>query len=209
MSVVIKKLEETEVTHEELFSLIKEVFLKREEEGIHVSYTDFTIDDFDSHVKDAIVIVAVDEDNGKPIGMVSLRLFRDGGELREYGYEELLAVSNTVQHLGVGTQLFKAEKKAAEELGLCYIKSDTSVKATSSVFFHKKQGYMIDGYQSSGLTNTYSYTFRLPIKRSFKTTRIYCKARFLLFYIIIRLSKDSKGNYYPLGKLLRELNVIS
>ncbi len=209
MSVVIKKLEETGVTHEELFSLIKEVFLKREEEGIHVSYTDFTIDDFNLHVKDAIVFVAVDEKNGKPVGMVSLRLFRDGERLREYGYEELLAVSNTVQRLGVGSQLFKAEKMAAKDLGLSYIKSDTSVKATSSVTFHKKRGYIINGYQSSGLTNTYSYTFILPIKRSIKTTQLYCKVRFLLLFIIIRLSKDSEGNYYPIGKMLRKLKIIS
>ncbi len=209
MSVIIKRLEETEVTHEELFSLIKEVFLKREEEGIHVSYIDFTIDDFSLHIKDAIVIVAVDEGSGKPVGMVSLRLFRDGEVLREYGYEELLAVSNSVQRLGVGSQLFKAEKKAASNLGLSYIRSDTSVKATSSVTFHKKRGYIIDGYQSSGLTNTYSYTFILPIKRSLKTTTFYCKVRFLIFFVIIRLSKDSEGNYYPLGKLLRKLKVIS
>jgi len=75
MSISIKKLEETNINYEELFALIKEVFKKREEEGIHVSYIDFTIDDFKSHIDDAIVIVAVDEEHEKPVGMVSIRHF--------------------------------------------------------------------------------------------------------------------------------------
>lgn len=209
MSISIKKLEETNINYEDLFALVKEVFKKREEEGVHVSYNDFSFDDFKSHIEDAIVIVAVDEEFEKPVGMGSIRLLRKQGKLREYGYGELLAVSNTVQRQGVGGKIIQAEKKAAEEMGLSYIRSDTSVKAISSVKFHTKHGYIIDGYQSSGLTNTYSYTYRLPIKKSIKVSFLYCKIRFLLTYVIIRLSKDANGNYSLLGRLFRRIGLIS
>ena len=207
--ISIKKLEETSVTSEDIFLLIKEVFSEREKEGIHVSYNDYTIEDIQSHIKDAIVIVALDEDSSKLVGTGSVRLFKEKGRIKECGYGELLAVSSSVQGLGIGSQIIKAEKIAAEELGLRCIKSDTSVKATSSVMFHKKNGYIIDGFQSSGLTNTYSYTYRLPIKPSLKDNRVFCHIRFILSYIIIKISKDAEGNYYPLGKLLRMLRVIS
>jgi len=114
-----------------------------------------------------------------------------------------------VQRQGIGGRIIQAEIEVAKEMGLSYIKSDTSVKAISSVMFHTKHGYIIDGYQSSGLTNTYSYTFRLPIKKSICVSFLYCKIRFFLTFIIIRLCKDENGNNKLLGRLFREMGIIS
>ena len=156
MNVIIKRLDETDVSYEQIVSLMHKSFEERLQQGLNFTCSFMSVEQYKEKNADGIVFVALDEDSNELMGSIAVHI-RTDSENKNYGYNEFLAVSPKAKRLGIGTKLARACERVVQEVGGTYIMCDTAVGATSSVRYHLKQGFKIIGLRSYSSTNYYSY----------------------------------------------------
>lgn len=165
MGVVVKKMQETNVTCEQIVSLMHESFKEREEQGLKYTCSYMDAETYQKKAKNGIVLVAIDENSGELYGTGMVHIYTNKWGAK-YGYIENLAVSPEKKRLGIGSLLLRERIKFIEESGGEYVLSDTAIGAESAVKYHKKNGFKIVGLRSYKTTNYYSYLFRLQLRPS-------------------------------------------
>lgn len=190
-----------EITWEELADLLHESFEERLQQGLHFSCSYLTASDLERKSQKSIVLTAIDEDNKVLAGTVTLTISKENDYCLK-AYHSNLAVKPDYKNQGVATLLFNSFLDIATANNCDYVYSDTAIGATSSVKWHKKNGYKIVGLRSFLLTNYYSYIFRLQLKHHpLWSNSLYCYLRFLLSALKCRLCYDVNGNYKMLMRL--------
>ena len=113
MGIKILRLEDTDISVEQLHLFIISVFKERLEQGLNFKIATSTLQGFESYLanNDSYTFVALDPDDGTLLGTSTLVLRKR--KRREYGHHGLWAVKT--QGLGIGTLLVKRELEFAKE----------------------------------------------------------------------------------------------
>lgn len=210
MSILIKELHETKYTMADVHSLIKEVYSKRADEGIHFQALSKTTEEIEKRIKDnnGIVYVAIDQENSRLLGTGTILFFEDKDHALYAGLV-LAAVRPDAQGQGIGKMIRLRRETCAKERGCVYISSSTAEKAISSVEYHLKTGSRKYGFFSSPNSDYYSILFRKYFKTTFQGSVVYCCVRYNLSRIITKFLFYENGTRKPFGVFLfRFLNII-
>lgn len=164
MSTTIK-IYKSEDIPQELYpivsDLLRDAFEERRQQNINFRCGTFTPDELQQDLKgDNYLIVAYNE-NDIPVGSSSLKV-REKGPFH-YGTLENVCVSSSAKRNGLASIIADEIKILANELKLDFLTSATACNATSSVKFHKKNGYLI--YQKSFGKDYNSYSFIQPLNK--------------------------------------------
>ncbi len=206
MEVTILPIEETSITIEQLYVLIKSAFQERKEAGLNYVCLSMTMPEFLKELESAKPLVAIKE-TGALCGCTILKLLRNRKGVL-YGLEMHTSVSPESKNLGIGSLLIKAIITKAKELGCDYICCSTAVSARSAIRVHLKNGYRIVGMASYKKTNYYSYKFRYSITPSLYDRFIYRKCCFIKSSIKTFLLYKADGSKRYLYYLLKKDNRI-
>lgn len=204
MSIVIRPLEKSDYSYKDVVSLLHDSFQERLEQGLRYTCSSITEEQYREKTKKGIVLVASDEQSEELVGTMVLNFLDNKSE--RCGYTEYLAIRNDVKATGIGSLLFKNIENLAIERGCPYLLSDTSVLATSAVKWHLRNGFKIVGLESYRSTNYWSYVFRKQLVPSKKWDNdLYCRLRYYLSWIFIRLTRDIYGNDTIIGRLYKSI----
>lgn len=199
MNVVVKRLDETNITYDQIVNLMHESFEERLQQGLNFTCSFMTVEQYKEKNTDGIIFVAVDDQNNNLLGTAVVHVKQDEDNVL-YGYKEDVAVSPLAKRCGIGTMLEKEIEKLCEQTGCEYMICDTAVGALSSVKYHLKNGYKIIALRSYSSTNYFSYILRKQIKKYGKwNNSLYCKLRFIKSFFKERMcfKKDgSKTSFY-------------
>lgn len=177
MKLIIKLLQETSITYDQIADFMHESFEERLQQGLRFTCSFMTAEEFERAMGPGTVFVALDEESGEMLGTVTLKIKTDR-KGRTYGYHEYLAISPKAKHMGVATQLSAAWMAYAIENGVQYVKSDTATRAESSVRWHLKNGFMIYGVKAFRTTNYVSYIF-IKYLGPYKKSRTFVRLHYL------------------------------
>lgn len=204
MSIVVRKLEDTNYSYRDVVNLLHEAFQERLKQGLRYTCSFITEEQFQNKTKGGIVLVSIDKERCTLVGTMTLNFPDTEGE--KYGYMEYVAVSNNMKASGIGIKLFEHLQHLAIKNGCYYLLSDTSTLADSAVSWHLKLGYKIVGLESYRSTNYWSYVFRKQLFPSRRwENRIYCKWMYLRSWMVIRATRDINGNDTALGLLYKAI----
>lgn len=174
----------------ELADLLNRAFVERQKEGIGFSYVSYTAEDLMKHVKDGYYIVGYIDD--KVVGMVALLQKERFGV--KYTTHECLAVDPELKNKGIATKLFLSFLEIAKELHSDFIVSTTAEKASSSIRYHKKNGFKTFLFVSFPSTPYYSYCFIYPINRfKFLNYSVFNKTILAASFLFTKLFKREKN----------------
>lgn len=202
MHVVVKKLQDTVVTYQQLAELLHDSFQERLDQGLHFTCSRMTAEQYEAKVKDGYVFVALDSCTGDLLGTATLHIKTDSHGV-VYGYNEYLAVSPKAKHFGVGTMLLNERLSLLLSQGGKYVMSDTACGATSSVKWHQKNGFQIYELESYRSTNYWSYVFIKYLDESIRRSILRIKVHYWMSWIFIRITRNINGQDTTLGKLYK------
>ncbi len=206
--IKIYKREEVGISYKQIVDLMHESFQERLDHGLKYTCSFMTEQQFIEKTENGLIFVALDEDSGELVGTSTLNIHTDGKQ--KYGYMEYVAIKSDCKHKGIGSLLLRnLRQKATEEAGCSYVLSDTSVKASSAVLYHLKNGFKIIGLESYRSTNYWSYVFRMQLEPSFLWNNpVFLKLHYWLSYVFIKTTRDINGNDTSLGKVYKNLRKI-
>lgn len=142
--------------------LLHDAFKERLDEHINFDCATFTDDDYKKLSSDGNIITIWNEDI--LVGTVYVGIHLRFGKLK-CGFHEYLAVKSDIKKSGIGSRMQSIVVELANALDLDILLSSTAMPATSSVNWHKKNGfipYKITHYDGR---NYNSYNFIKPIKK--------------------------------------------
>ena len=206
-NIVIKTLNEAEVSVEELYKLERTAFQQWTVAGLYTPIAHTTVERLQRYIADKAVFVAQDEATGELLGMHTLRLNKRKG--RADGAN--LAVSPKAQHEGIASRMLQTEAQRLLKAGYRYMVGSTAIPATWSVQWHLKNGYYIVGYSRSERHNYASYVFRKQIAvdvRHHPTDLLWlpyiapvtARLRYCLTWLATMICKDKTGRLNWLGR---------
>ena len=194
MNIIIKKREEANISYEQIVDLMHASFEERLQQGLNFTCSFMTVDQYKEKNSDAIIFVAIDEENGNLMGAAVVHIKRDEKKVL-HGYNEYMSVSPKAKRCGIGTMLEHAREEVCKKAGCDYMMCDTAVGAVSSVKYHLKNGYKIVGLRSFASTNYYSYLFRKQlIPSKFWSNSLFCKMVYIKSAVIERIKHKQDGS---------------
>lgn len=206
-SVRILRLEDSPFSLLDVFSLIREVYSDRKNEGIDFWLSKSSFEDYASRTdrENKRVYVAMDEASNCLLGTIALSIHNDK-KGRKYGGVTNCAVERNSQSKCIGSRLLEKLKDTAMEEGCYYLKSTTAVNAVGSVKWHLKNGFKKCGLASSSKSNYYSYVFILPLihSRSFYNRVLY-KFDYGFSWLLTRCLLKQDGNLTMIGTILKRI----
>lgn len=164
MDIVIKNIEETDVSFEQLVSLMHESFKAYLDAGIHFTCSSMTVDQLKKNLTGCIVAVALDSISSSLLGMYAIRMGRNNRN-KQFSYLEYILVSPEAQHCGIGSVLMKDVINSSASAGCSYVFSDTSCLADAAVDFHLRNGFKKVGITSFKSTDYWSFKLRYQIDK--------------------------------------------
>lgn len=205
MGFIIKNIGETDVTYEQIVSLMHKSFKGYLDAGIHFTCSSMTSDQLRKNLKDCFVMVAMEPVSSSLLGMYAIRNSRNNRN-RLFSYLEYIFISPEAKHSGIGTALMKNVIISSSAAGCDYMLSDTCCCAKEAVDFHLRNGFKKVGITSYKSTDYWSYKFRFQIKKpSMWDCSVYRNFRFLTSFCFVKLTKDIYGNYTKLGVLFNKM----
>jgi len=202
MNIVVKKREETGVSYKQIVDLMHEAFEERIQQGLNFSCSFITEEEFKRKTKNAVILVAIDEDAEEFVGFAVITVVTRRF-MGTYAFVQDLSVSPKVKRCGIGTKLENACVSVAIKMKCKYMRCTTAVGAESSVKYHLKQGYKIIGLDSFPTTNYYSYVFRMCLAPSIWRSDLFCKIAYMLSYIKTHMTKKENGSLTRFGSILK------
>jgi len=202
--IVVKQLNESPITYQQIADLQHDAFLERLEQGLRFTCSTMSAEQFEAKMKDGIVFVALDNETNELLGTVTIHIKIDKGD-NVYGYHEYLAVSPKAKYSGVGTKLAQAWNKLLEEKAAKYVLSDTACEATSSVNWHLKNGFQIYELESYRSTNYWSFVFIKYLDDSLKKSPLQMKLHYWCSWLFIKTTRHKNGSDTVIGKIYKSL----
>lgn len=206
MELVIKKLEETNVTYEEIVSLMHDSFKERLDQGLNFTSCTMSVEEFKKKYSDGVIIVGFDKETNEMMAFYTFHLRMDKKNI-PYGYLEQLAVSPKAKRGGIGSKMLAENCRIASSMGAKYMLSDTACGATSSVKWHYKNGFYTYELESYRSTNYWSYVFIKYLDDSLKKSAIGLKLHFLWSWFFIKITRHENGADTLIGKLYKKLKA--
>lgn len=206
MEVLIKRLEETAVTYEEIVSLMHDSFKERLDQGLNFTSCTMSVDEFISKYSDGVIIVGFDKETNEMMAFYTFHLRQDNKKI-PYGYLEQLAVSPKAKRSGIGTKMLAENCRIAASMGAKYMLSDTACDATSSVKWHYKNDfykYELESYRS---TNYWSYVFIKYLDNSIRKSSFQLKIHYWCSCLFIKTTRHQNGSDTAFGKLCKQIRA--
>lgn len=202
--IVVKQLNETSITYQEIADLQHAAFIERLEQGLRFTCSSMTTEEFEAKMKDGFVFVALNKNTNELLGTVTIHIKTDN-EGNVYGYHEYLAVSPNAKHSGVGSKLAQAWNELLEEKSAKYVMSDTACVATSSVNWHLKNGFQIYELESYRSTNYWSFVFIKYLDDSLKKSPLQMNLHYWCSWLFIKTTRHKNGSDTIIGKIYKSL----
>ena len=155
MRLLITTRKKHPVADEVLYGLFRESFQQWTDKGIVAKFLEQDFGYFKEAIKNAAIILAIDEDRHEPVGMMCVKCYKD-----MHAFDFYLAVAPRARHQGVATRMLDFVEGRLRERGYRYICDTTSVQASWSVNWHLKNGYRIVGYGQGKQPYTSTYKLR-------------------------------------------------
>lgn len=188
---------------EEIANLLHDAFQERLKQGLQFTCSFLTAKELEQKSNNCIVLIAKNKISNQLLGTVFYER-----KSSQRAYHSNLAVNPTSKHLGIATKLFSAFKELASINGCEHIISDTAQQATSSVLWHKKNGFIPISLRSYGSTNYYSIVFRNQLKHHwFWSNKLFCKIHFTISSILCHMYRHKDGTLTTLGKLIEIFRI--
>ena len=204
MQIVVKQLNDTSITYQQITDLQHAAFIERLEQGLRFTCSTMNAEQFEAKMKDGFVFVALNKDTNDLLGTVTIHIKTDEvGNV--YGYHEYLAVSPNAKHSGVGSKLAQAWNKLLEEKAAKYVMSDTACGAISSVNWHLKNGFQIYELESYRSTNYWSFVFIKYLDDSLRKSPLQMKFHYWLSWLFIKTTRHKNGSDTTIGKIYKSL----
>ncbi len=211
-NIVIKTLNEAEVSVEELYKLEQAAFRQWTDAGLYTPISNTSVERLHRYIADKAVFIAQDEATGELLGMHTLKLNKRNG--RANGAN--LAVSPKAQHEGIASRMLEAEAQRLRKVGYKYIVENTAIPATWSVQWHLKNGYHIVGYSRSERNNYASYVFRKQIATDVHhhptdllwtrpVAPVTAKVRYCLTWLATNICKSKSGKLNAIGRIAKDV----
>lgn len=179
----------------EIADLLRISFKERLDSGLNFTCALFSPDDVKDHIEGKYLFTVRDSDS--LVAMMTL------SKTKESGHMEYVAVHPDYKCNGLASRLYKYMENYSKSLDIKYLTSTTACKADSSVYWHKKMGFLIYGLGSDTHTNYFSYLFKKPLcDKSKWDNPLYVKLIYILYYIAIHIGKKKNGELTCVGKLL-------
>lgn len=140
--IIVNRLENSPFTYEDLIEMIHDSVRERVDQNLLFNVSRMSSDDFRNKTQNGIVLVAFR--NTDLLGTVCIH-FYDDREGRHYAYHEHVFVRPESKRDGIGSLLYRCVVDLSQRNYCEYILSDTAIDATSSVKWHKKNGFIIVG----------------------------------------------------------------
>lgn len=204
MEVIVKLLSDTDITYQQVTDLLHAAFEERLEQGLYFTCSSMTVEQFEKKMEGGFVFVACEKNSKELLGTVTIHINTDQ-KGNVYGYHEYLAVSPSVKHAGIGSQLALAWNKFLIEKGAKYVLSDTACGATSSVNWHLKNGFQVYELESYRSTNYWSYVFIKYLDNSINIVPFFLKLHYLKSWIFIKTTRRQNGSDTALGKMYKKI----
>lgn len=153
----------SQTPYQQILDLIQHSFKERLQQGINFTCSSYTLEQFRNDSLNDIIITAESMD-GVLLGTVTITPQKKYGH--RYAYHKHLAVSNSFKKKGIGTKLEKFVEKLALVYDVDFLTSSTATLATSSVLFHKRNGFLKRKFVTYETANYDSFEFIKPIKRT-------------------------------------------
>ena len=199
MNIEIRTKDES-ISWEELVDLFHEAFQERLDQGLNFTCSFFTPEDLERRSAGNVVLVAIDKDNNFLAGTAFVKIVKDNKG--PWAYLSNMAINSNYKRCGIGSKLEERRIEIARTNGCKYVISDTAAGATSSVKWHKKNGFYPFSLRSFGSTNYYSIIFRKQLKHHWLWSNPNCCAmHFALSSVINKLYRNSDGSLTRLGKI--------
>ena len=203
--LVVVPLEQTSFSLKDVYKLIQEVYKDRVEAGIDFTLSKISFEEYENKVQHDKKMVFVIPQKNVLIGSASLAIRKDKFG-RKYGGFSNAVVLKECQGRGLGTKLFEARKCKAIESGCIYLSSSTAENATSSIRWHKKNGWLLYGYGKHLDSRYFSCFFRYPLKRRVTAfSRLSYRLHFFYQFVMLRCLFRRTGGYTMLGAFIYKL----
>lgn len=209
MSISVLPIEQTSITIEQLYVLIKTAFQERKEAGLNYVCLSMTIHEFMEELNNSIPYVAIDREANVVCGCTILKIQNNKKGLL-YGLEMHTSVDPKYKNRGIGSMLINAIKAKAIEMKCAYLYCSTAISAKSAIRVHLKNGYKIVGMASYPQTNYYSYRFRLalsPLPNDNFICRKFIFIKSALRTLLLYNADGSNRRIYYLLKRIKEKRV--
>jgi Acetyltransferase (GNAT) family. len=203
--LVVVPLDQTSFSLKDVYTLIQEVYKDRVDAGIDFTLSKISFEEYEKKIhQDNKMVFVLPKDNYL-IGSAALAIRIDKGG-RKYGGYSNAVVLKEYQGKGLGTKLFEARKRKAIECGCDYLSSSTAENATSSVRWHKKNGWLLYGYGKHLDSKYFSCFFRYPLKKPVTIfTRLSYRLHYLFQFVILRCLFRKEGGYTELGAFVYKM----
>lgn len=199
-------LEQTSFTLKDVYTLIQEVYEERVASGIDFTLSKIAYEEYEKKIRQDQKQVFVVSLGDCLIGSAALAIRKDRTG-RKYGGFSNAVVSRKYQGKGLGTKLFEAGKNGAIENGCEYLYSSTAENATSSIRWHKKNGWLLYGYGKQVHSKYFSCFFKYPLKGKVTALiRLIYRLHFIIRVIVIRCLFRRNGEHTVLGKMIYHKN---
>ena len=195
------------IPYEQLFSLMKESFHEREEQGLDFTVIHFTLENLKKALKGRPVIVAFEEDpqTGERDYLGFQQMIIKGGE----AFAGVMAISPKCKRKGIGSKIEMISEQVAVKEGCSYMTSDTSEVATSSVKWHLKNRYFKYKMRSYPSTNYYTVFFRKQLKTHwFWSVKAFRKIYFYFSAFLCRMYRKKDGSLTAIGSIVFKIRNI-
>lgn len=198
-TIVVKRIQETNITIEDVYQLVHNSFQQWIEHGLESAVAHYSLDDFVNKTISATILVAVSKE--RILGTHTLVF-----EKPKCCFGKYLAVSPEAKRLGIGKLLFEKEVELAKAHGCEYLLEDTGEKAYWSVNWHLKNGYKKIGLKSFSTNNYYSIIFRKQLTPSLIwNNKVYCNLLYWFSCFVTKMIKKPTGDYTKLGLFICKL----
>lgn len=142
-----------------LATITRQAFAERMAQGLNMMPCHITAHGLRKKSDNCFIFCAIAKDNNKIVSYLVMGAQRDTKNTPYYDLKIAVSVPE-IKRSGIASRLFSIAEIHARENGCVYIASDTSVKANSSVNWHKKLGFTPWRYTHFAHTNYYSVIFR-------------------------------------------------
>lgn len=163
MNLIIKPIQETIYTYEDVAELMHLAFQERLDQGLEYTSSRMIASDYERRGESGIVLVAYDLDSMALVGTAMIHICKDE-EGVTFGDMEHMGIMPGLKRSGIGSSLEKERTRISTLHNAAYMLSDTAFKAKSSVSWHLRNGYFKWKLVSYPSTAYYSILFRKQIK---------------------------------------------
>ena len=181
--------EEAEISPRAAVELFHDSFQERIEQGLIMGGSLMTEERFLEMIRNDIVYVAID--GSHLAGFANAKISNRPPTGEKYLEMRYVAIAPDYKRTGIGSRLFELVIEVAKEEGCTHCISDTATTASSSIAWHKSNGFRIVGWKHFHSREYNSYVFRKElVNNKIRNNKLFASLAFIRSWLRIKLHID-------------------